>query len=176
MQNFLAGLTPGQTAWICELAVRSMQLPRQLLVQLTLNPDAISTSAIKNSNLDSGSEEPAIFYLAYLGLAEELVLCHDSMTRRNVSRTIFFSDSSFTPITALSGSKQTPSKDDSRRILLLPRLFPKIEALRCYLGDSVGIYFQWMKSYSLALTLPAVLSLLLSAFVSYMVSFSGPSF
>lgn len=111
-------LTPGQKAWLAEFAIRMHLFPNKeftVLLELlnkTRNPEQ--------------HDSPQLFTLQRWDLVSDLILRHDKLARRELSRLHYRSF----------------------------HLFPDCDLLRAYFGDQVGFYFRWMRTYSVSLLLP----------------------
>ncbi|CAH8546336.1 hypothetical protein MS3_00005164 [Schistosoma haematobium] len=135
LNNCVQKLTDGQTAWLAELAIRSLVLSKAHIKSLVCDL-GLSLNLIDNIDEYILSNRPALFILEYLGLISNLTRSHDKMERRSIWTDHFST----------------------------LNVFPNSEKLRQYLGDSIGFYFVWMKSYCVYLTCPLIAGLFCQVF------------
>ncbi|VDO72321.1 unnamed protein product [Schistosoma curassoni] len=135
LNNCVQKLTDGQTAWLAELAIRSLVLSKAHIKSLVCDL-GLSLNLIDNIDEYILSNRPALFILEFLGLMSNLTRSHDKMERRSIWTDHFST----------------------------LNVFPNSEKLRQYFGDSIGFYFVWMKSYCVYLTCPLIAGLFCQVF------------
>lgn len=135
LNNCVQKLTGGQTAWLAELAIRSLVLSKAHLESLVYDL-GLPLNLINDIDEYILSNRSALFILEYLGLISNLTRSHDKMERRSIWTDHFST----------------------------LNVFPNSEKLRQYFGDSIGFYFVWMKSYCVYLTCPLIAGLFCQVF------------
>lgn len=143
-------LTPGQKAWLGDLAVRMVafsEAQKEILTTLkschsylTVAPIPLPSAPTSTSLSTFGSNEhsSAFFSIKSAKIVKEMTVLHNIPERRFVL-----------------------SKFHNHLCW-----FPTVKWLRWYLGDTIGFYFAWLQSYCIALAIPAVLGLLTWIFVA----------
>ncbi|VDO01037.1 unnamed protein product [Rodentolepis nana] len=143
-------LTPGQKAWLGDLAVRMVAFSdeqKKILTDLkscrsylTVAPIPLPSTPTPSSLSTFGSNEhsSAFFSIKSAKIVKEMTVLHNIPERRfvfsNFSNHLYW--------------------------------FPTVKWLRWYLGDAIGFYFAWLQSYCIALAIPAILGLLTWIFVA----------
>nr|CDS29090.1 protein of unknown function DUF590 [Hymenolepis microstoma] len=142
-------LTPGQKAWLGDLAVRMVafsEAQKEILTTLkscqsylTVSPIPLPSTLTPTSLSTFGSNEhsSAFFSVKSAKIVKEMTVLHNIPERRFVL-----------------------SKFHDHLCW-----FPSVKWLRWYLGDTIGFYFAWLQSYCIALAIPAILGLLTWLFV-----------
>ncbi|CAH8849375.1 unnamed protein product [Trichobilharzia szidati] len=127
LNNCVEKLTNGQSAWLAELAIRSLILSR-LQVESLINDLDLPPNLMDNIDDQISSNRSALFTLECLGLITDLIRSHDKIERRSIWKDYFATI----------------------------HFFPNSEKLRQYFGDSIGFYFVWMKLYCMYLVCPLI--------------------
>ncbi|CAH8497301.1 unnamed protein product [Schistosoma turkestanicum] len=135
LNDCIQKLSSGQTAWLAELAIRSLILSKAQIQSLVHDLD-LPLNLVNNVDRHILSNRSALFTLECLGLISNLIRSHDKMERRYIWSDHFSS----------------------------VHVFPDSEKLRQYFGDSVGFYFVWMKSYCVYLICPLIAGLFCQMF------------
>ncbi|KAK4471981.1 hypothetical protein MN116_005359 [Schistosoma mekongi] len=135
LNNCIQKLTNGQTAWLAELAIRSLVLSEEQIKSLVdeLN---LPINLMNDIDMDISLNRSALFTLESLGLISDLIRSHDKMQRRSIWTNQFST----------------------------LHIFPNSEKLRQYFGDSIGFYFVWMESYCIYLIFPLIAGLFCQMF------------
>ncbi|CAH8536449.1 unnamed protein product [Heterobilharzia americana] len=128
-------LTNGQTAWLAELAIRSLILSK-VQVESLINDLNLPLELMDTVDELISLNRPALFILECLGLTVDLIRSHDKVERRSIWKDYFTT----------------------------VHLFPNSEKLRQYFGDSIGFYFVWMKLYCIYLICPLIAGLFCQIF------------
>ncbi|KAM7537762.1 hypothetical protein Aperf_G00000066429 [Anoplocephala perfoliata] len=137
-------LTPGQRAWLGDVAVR--------MIEFNQEQKDILTALKSCKNFSTVSPIPP------LSPSNPVYLSAVSSNERNCAL--------FCLKSAEIVKEMTPLHNVSERAVVWSnfrshvRWFPTVTWLRWYLGDSIGFYFAWLHSYCLTLLIPSALGLL----------------